>query len=171
MYFLSPNNHFFIRNGILSSLQLKCKKYVQSSECHSQVLSCRMKVLRWINAFIEKSSQILSFIFNLKGENVSLLLLFSLSVMSDSLLPHELQQHARLPCPSLSPRVCSNSCPLSQWCHPTISSSVALFSSRSQAFPASGSFPMSQLFASGGQILELQLQNESFQWIVRVDFL
>ena len=70
--------------------------------------------------------------------------------MSDSLRPHGLQQ-ARLPCPSLSPRACSNSCPLSQWCHPTISSSVVPFSSCLQSFPTSGSFPMSQLFASGGQ--------------------
>jgi len=70
--------------------------------------------------------------------------------MSNSLPPHELQ-HARLPWPSLSPRVCSNSCPLNQWCHPTISSSVASFSSCSQSFPASGSFPMSWLFPSGGQ--------------------
>ena len=75
---------------------------------------------------------------------------FSCSVVSNSLWPHGLQ-HARLPCPSLSPRVCSNSCPSSQWCHPTISSSVALFSSCSQSFPASGSFPMSWPFASGGQ--------------------
>ena len=60
-------------------------------------------------------------------------------------------QHARLPCPSLSPGVCSNSCPLSQWCHPTISSSVVPFSSCLQSFPASGSFPMSWLFAWGGQ--------------------
>ena len=60
-------------------------------------------------------------------------------------------QHTRLPCPSLSPGVCSNSCPLSQWCHPTISSSVAPFSSCPQSFPASGSFPISQLFASAGQ--------------------
>ena len=78
------------------------------------------------------------------------LLLFCLEVMSDSLRPHELQ-HARLPCPSLSPRVCSNSCPLSQWCHPTISSSVTPFSSCPQSFPASESFPMGQLFISGGQ--------------------
>ena len=70
--------------------------------------------------------------------------------MSDSLLPHGLQ-HARLPCPSLSPGVCSNVCPLSQWCHPTISFSVASFFSCRQSFPASGSFPMSQIFASGGQ--------------------
>ena len=60
-------------------------------------------------------------------------------------------QHVRLPCPSLSPRVCSNSCPLSQWCHPAISSCVVPFSSCLQFSPASGSFPMSQLFASGGQ--------------------
>ena len=59
-------------------------------------------------------------------------------------------QHTRLPCPSLSPRACSNSCPLSQWCHPTILSSVVSFSSCLQSFPASGSFPMGQLFTSGG---------------------
>ena len=74
--------------------------------------------------------------------------------MSDSLWPHGLQ-HARLRCPSPSPRVCSNSCPLSRWCHPTISSSVAPFSSCLQSFPASGSFPVSQLFASGGQSIEV----------------
>ena len=70
--------------------------------------------------------------------------------MYDSLWPHALQ-HARLPCPSPSPRVCSNSCPLSQWCHPTMSSSVVPFSSCPQYFPASRSFPMSWLFASDGQ--------------------
>ena len=69
--------------------------------------------------------------------------------MSDSLWPHGLQ-HARLPCPS-TPRACSNSSPLSRWCHPTISSSVIPFSSCFQSFPASGSLPMSWLFASGGQ--------------------
>ena len=71
--------------------------------------------------------------------------------MSDSLWPHGLQ-HTRLPCPPLSPGVCSDSCPLSQWCHPTISSSGTPFqTSCPQSFPPSGSFPMSQLFASGGQ--------------------
>ena len=60
-------------------------------------------------------------------------------------------QYSRLPCPSLSSRVCSNSCPLSRWCHPVISSSVSPFSSCRQSFPASGSFLMSLLFASGGQ--------------------
>ena len=76
--------------------------------------------------------------------------LFKCSVLSDSLWPHGLQ-HSRLPCPSPTLRVCSNSCPLSLWCHPTISSSVTPFSSCPQSFPASGSFPMSQLFTSGGQ--------------------
>jgi len=75
---------------------------------------------------------------------------FSCSVMSDSLRLHELQ-HARPPCPSPTPRAYSNSCSLSQWCHPTISSSVIPFSSCPQSFPASGSFQMSQLFPSGGQ--------------------
>ena len=75
---------------------------------------------------------------------------FSRSVVSDSLRPHGLE-HARPPCPSPTPRACSNSCPSSQWCHPTISSSVVPFSLRLQSFPASGSFPISQLFASGGQ--------------------
>ena len=75
---------------------------------------------------------------------------FSCSVVSDSLRPHELQ-HARTPCPSPTPGVHSDSRPLSQWCHPAISSSVVPFSSCLQSFPASGSFPLSQLFASGGQ--------------------
>ena len=70
--------------------------------------------------------------------------------MSDSLRPHGLQ-HVRPPCPSPTPRVYSSSCPSSWWCHPTISSSVVSFSSFPQSFPASGSFPMSQLFAWGGQ--------------------
>ena len=75
---------------------------------------------------------------------------FSCSVVSDSLQPHE-SQHARPPCPSLSPGVHSNSCPSSQWCHPAISSSVVPFSSYPQSLPSIRSFPMSQLFAWGGQ--------------------
>ena len=75
---------------------------------------------------------------------------FSHSVMSNSLRPHE-PQHARLPCPSPTARVYPNLCPLSQWCHPTISSSVIPFFSWLQSCPASGSFQMSQFFASGGQ--------------------
>ena len=80
--------------------------------------------------------------------NAPFLLLFSHSVVSSSLQPHG-QQHARLPWPS--PRSCSNSCPSSQWCHPTISSSVVPFSSCLQSFPASGYFPKSQFCTSGGQ--------------------
>ena len=75
---------------------------------------------------------------------------FSRSVMSDSLRPNE-PQHTRPPCPSPTPRVHPNPCPSSRWCDPTIPSSVVPFSSCPQSFPASGSFPMSQLFASGGQ--------------------
>ena len=75
---------------------------------------------------------------------------FSRSVMSSSLWPHGLQ-HARPPCPSPTPGVYSNSCPLSRWCHPTISSSVVPFSSRLQSFPVSGSLLMSWFFSSGGQ--------------------
>ena len=75
---------------------------------------------------------------------------FNRSVISDCLRPHE-SQHTRPPCPSPTPRVYSNSCPLSQWCHPTISSFVIPFSSFPQSLPAPGSFPVSQLFTSGGQ--------------------
>ena len=75
---------------------------------------------------------------------------FSCSVVSNSLWPHE-SQHAKPPCPSSTPRVHSNSCPSSQWCHPAISSSVIPFSSCPQSLPASGSFPMSQFFTWGGQ--------------------
>ena len=75
---------------------------------------------------------------------------FSHSVVSESLRPHE-SHHARPPCPSPTPRVYSNSCPSSRWCHPAISSSVTPFFSCPQPLPASGSFPTSQLFAWGGQ--------------------
>ena len=75
---------------------------------------------------------------------------FNCSVMSDSLWPDGLQ-HVRLPCPSPTPGACSNSCPSSWWCHPTISPSVISFSSCFQSFPATGSFLRSQFFASGGQ--------------------
>ena len=83
------------------------------------------------------------------GRRLPSLLLFCLSVVSDSLRPHGLQP-TRLPCPSLSLRVCSNWCPPSRWCYLTISSSALPFSFCLQCFPVSGSFPMSQLFPSGG---------------------
>ena len=76
---------------------------------------------------------------------------FSCSVVSDSLQPHGLQHAKLLPCPSPTPGAYSNSCPLSRWCHPTISSSIVPFSSCLQSFPASGCFPWSQFFASGDQ--------------------
>ena len=88
--------------------------------------------------------------FKLGGAVQLVSVLFSCSVVSDSLWPHELQ-HASPPCPSPTPGVPSNSCPSSQWCHPAISSSVIPFSSCPQSLPASESFPMSQRFAWGGQ--------------------
>ena len=89
------------------------------------------------------------------SEGVEILSLqFSRSVTSDSLWLHGLQ-HDRPPCPSPTPRVYSNSCPLSWWCHSAIWSSVIPFSSYLQSFPVSGSFPMSQLFATGGQSIEV----------------
>ena len=97
---------------------------------------------------------------------------FSCSVVSDSLPPYELQ-HARPPCPSPTPRVHPNSCPSSQWCHPAISSSVVPFSSCPQSLPASEPFPMSQLFAWGGQsigvsalasFLPMNSQDWSLRW-------
>ena len=86
---------------------------------------------------------------------------FSPSVVSDSLQPHGLQ-HARPPCPSPAPRVYSNSCPLSRWCHPTMSSSVIPFSWL-QSFPASGSFQMSQLLVSGGQSIGVSASTSDLQ--------
>ena len=106
--------------------------------------------------------------------SVSSVTQFSRSVMSDSLRPHELQ-HARPPCPSPTPRVYPDPCPSSWWCHPAISSSVVPFSSCPQSFPASEPFPMSQLFASGGQsigvsastsILPMNTQDWSLGWTV-----
>ena len=79
---------------------------------------------------------------------------FSHPVVSNTLWPHGLQ-HARFPCPSPTPGTCSNSCPLSWWCHPTVSSSVVPFSSCLQSFPASRSFQMSQFFSSGGQSIRV----------------
>ena len=98
---------------------------------------------------------------------------FSHSVVTDSLRPHGLQ-HARLPFPSPSPSACSNSCPSSQWCHPTISPSVIPFSSSLQSFPVSGAFPMSQFFASGGEsigvsasasVLPMNTQDFRIDWL------
>ena len=104
-----------------------------------------MKISSYIFEYISKPQESL---FK-KGSKESVQ--FSRSVVSDSLRLTHGPQHTRLPCPSPTPGACSNSCPSSRWCHPTTSSSVVPFSSSPQSFPASGSFPMSQLFASGGQ--------------------
>ena len=86
---------------------------------------------------------------------------FMHSIVSDSLQPHE-PEHTRPPCPSPTPRIYPNSCPLSWWCHPTTSSSVVPFSSHLQYFPASGSFQMSQLFSSGGQSIWVSASTSVF---------
>ena len=85
------------------------------------------------------------------------------SVVSGSLWPHELQ-HTRIPCPSPTPRVCSNLCPLSQWCHPTISSTVVSFSACLQSCPASGLFKWVSSSHQLPKVLESQLQHQSFSW-------
>ena len=107
--------------------------------------------------------------------DISLLLLFSHSVVSNSLWPRRLQ-HTRLSGPSPSPGACSNSCPSSHWCHPTISSSIVLFSSCLQSFPASvcpalGLFQWVSSSHQVAKVLEIELQHQSFQWIFRFDFL
>ena len=119
----------------------------------SPLMTCPAKSHRLLSRFCRYrhllflSPRILVFLFHRhRGCYVQ----FSHSVMSNSLQPHELE-HTRLSCPSPTSGACSNSCPLSRWCHPTISSSVIPFSSCLQSFPASGSFPMSQFFTSGGQ--------------------
>ena len=90
---------------------------------------------------------------------------FSRSVVSDSLWPRGLQ-HARLPCPSPTPEACSNSCPSSRWCHPTISASVIPFPSCLQSFPTSGSFPISQFFASSGQSIGVSASASGLPMII-----
>ena len=115
---------------LFALLFCKGKAYLYMEKCDSDHYKQRISVL---NSAVQFSS-----------------VQFSHSVMSDS-LPSQGLQHTRPPCPSLTPRACSNSCPLSQWCHPAISSSVVPFSSCLQSFPASGSLPVSQFFTSGGQ--------------------
>ena len=95
---------------------------------------------------------------------------YSFSIMPDSLWLHE-PQHVRPPCPLPTPRIYSNSCPLSRWCNPTISSSVILFSSCFQSFPASGSFPVSQFFTSGGQSIEASPSASVLLMNIQNDFL
>ena len=125
------------------------------------ISACALDVCSWV--FFPKT---LNFLFCIEVSVNQ----FSRSVMSDSLWPYGLQ-HTRLSCPSPIPKACSNSCPSSQWYHPSISSPVVPFSSCLQSFPATGSCPTSQPFHQVAKILELQLQHQSFQWIFRTDFL
>ena len=113
----------------------------QSHSTHWSQIRLKITIVAALSTWINSINKCL---FNV---DYVLWLFFSLSVMSDSLWPHGLQC-TRLPCLSQSPRVCANSCPLSWWCHPTIS--VSPFSSCLEPFPVSGSFPLSWLFASGG---------------------
>ena len=129
-----------------------------------------MKSSLGISNFLEEISSLshsVVFLYFFTPQSYLTSVQFSHSVVSNSLRPHG-QQQARLPCPTPAPGACSKPCPLSRWCHPTISSSVVPFSSCLQSFPASGSFPMSWLFASGVQsigastsasVLPLNIQN------------
>ena len=113
-------------------------------------LGSRRQITGLVSSIMHESIPIINLLYLYILVVLCLSVQFSHSVMYDSLQPHELQ-HTRPPYPSPTPGVHPKSCPLSQWCHPTISSSVIPFSSCPQSFPASGSFPMSQLFTSGGQ--------------------
>ena len=127
-------------------------EYLSISLCHL-----------WLLSSVSQLSVYRSFVFFSSVQ-------FRRSVVSDSLRPHELQ-HARPPCPSPTPRVQTDSRPSSQWCHPAISSSVIPFSSCPQSLPASESFPMSQLFAWGGQSTGVSALASSFQRTPRTDLL
>ena len=116
---------------------------ISGAELHEQNMQTLTVACKWIGFILkEKKYKALS----TDTQSVQ----FSCSVMSNSLQPHRMQ-HVGLPCPSPTLGACSNSCPLSQWCHPNISSSAVPFSSCPQCFPASGSFPRNQFFTSGGQ--------------------
>ena len=110
----------------------------------------KLSLILHLCSLIGSLRHVVAALFCKDNRSCSYLYQFSPSVVSDSLQPHGLQ-HARLLCLLPTPGACSNSCSLSQWCHPTISSSVVPFSSHPQSFPASCSFPMSEFFLSGGQ--------------------
>ena len=140
------------------------------------LISLRILSQEWNFNFIKSSSKLTEKIisifffspFGLFKWKTVWLLLFGHSVVSNSLWPHGLQ-HARLPCPSLSPGVCSNSCPLSWWCHPTISSSVVPFPPTLKLSQHQGLFQWVGPWYQVAKVLEFQ--HQSFQWIFKVDFL
>ena len=127
------------------------------------------KMDRRINIFPDKKMAYWQFI-RMKRCSTLIIVQFSYSVTSDSLRPHG-TQHTRPPCPSPTPGVYPNSCPLNSWCHSMISSSVGPFSSCSQSFPASGYFQMSQLFASGGQSIGVSASTSVLEGTLRTDLL
>ena len=123
-----------------------------------------------LSSLVEFPSELVQLVWDscLQGVSISIIQ-FSCTVMSDSLWYHE-SQHARLPCPSTTPRVRPNPCPLCRWCHPTISSSVVPFSSCIQSLPASGSFQMSQLSASAGQSIGVSASTSVFPMNTQYSF-
>ena len=132
---------------------------------------CRIGIISLLNAWLIFTNEATwAWSFFLGWFLTTDLLLVSCLVMSNSSWPHGLQ-HARPPCPSPSPGVCSNSCPLSQWCYPTISSSAVAFSSCQNLSQHQGLFQWVSSSNQVAKVLEFQLQHQSFQWIFRTDFL
>ena len=156
------------QNPLLISKSQRTNKYVRDLKNVHMVEDIWIVIVQGLFLWTYKwmLSLLVTYVFIYLGA----LLLFSCSVVSNFLRPHG-PQHARLSCPSPSPGVCSNSCPLSQWCCPTISSSVIPFSSCPQSFPASGVFQWVDCKHQVAKVLELQLQHQSFQRIFRIDFL
>ena len=171
-----PSNHLILCHPLLllpsnfpsirvfsnkSVLHIRWPKYwISSSNEYSGLISFRTD---WFDFFIVQGT-----LKSLLQHHSSVQ--FNCLVVSDTLRPHGLQQ-ARLPCSSPTPGAYSNSCPSSRWCHPAISSSVVLFSSCLQSFPASGSFLMSQFFTSGGQNIRVTVSASVLPRIFRDDFL
>ena len=169
---VGPNYPLACKLCMFYSNRLNYRIYLHLMINNDSYFSVRLWLLCFVYLTLKKKS---------KPVKVNVLLLFSHSVMSNSLWPHGLQ-HARLPSPSLSSGVCSNSCPLNQWCHPTISSSAscppticllpiqpsppALSLSQHQ-----GLFKWIRSSHQVAKVLEFQLQHQSFQWIIRIDFL
>ena len=164
IYFLSLNAVFWHFANAIKKHEKKMFNCFLHNILHTEWLNCLLRMLNKsdVSQVKNKAKQTkLPFLSTLK---------FSHSFESDSLQPHGLK-HTSPPCPSPTPGVYSNSCLLSRWCHPTISSSVVPFSSCLQSFSASGSFPMSQFFTQVAKVLEPRLQYQSLRWIFRIYFL
>ena len=149
----------------IKSISVPCTWAVFCTTCRTYSPLCNNVGAQW--ALVENQE---AWVENLSLHLKALLLLFSLSVVSVSLWPHGLQ-HARLPCPSLSLRVCSNSCPLSWWCHSSISHPLLPPSPPALNLPSIRVFSTVSSSHQVAKVLELQLQHQSFQWVFRVYFL